>query len=326
MHRVLRQSGGDILAPLDREQAAGVQIVEKSGGVEVVPALHPVHIKMIQRKAPADVLVHKGKGGGRDLPGIAKPARNPGDQAGFPHPEAAGQGDHSAMGQPLSDGAANLPRLLRAVGEILGQAAASFLRCSLKQAGNISAAVDINPVGGRCLRQTGHGHDVPGQRHHKAGAGREPHLPHGDRKAGRPAEQSRIIRQRILCFGDADRHPFRPEGRDFSQPLLRRGGKVYPVRAIDIFGDTLNLFPQRQLVGIQRVKIRRLFAGAHNRLSQLDAALSPFGENLTEGKGRTPRAAVVGDGRKLGVGIAAEAIKVPSMNHCQLTLTLAIRN
>src|SRR5690242_907535 len=65
--------------------------------------------------------------------------------------------------------------------------------------------INIDRFRSRHLGQARHGHDVPGEHDHEAGAGGDRDITQGDVKILRPADQAGIGGKRVLRLGHADR-------------------------------------------------------------------------------------------------------------------------
>ena len=64
--------------------------------------------------------------------------------------------------------------------------------------------VEVDRLGGRLLRQPGHGQDVAGVGHHEAGTRRELGVADGHREVPGPPELLRVVGERVLGLGHAD--------------------------------------------------------------------------------------------------------------------------
>ena len=74
---------------------------------------------------------------------------------------------------------------------------------ALEQSGDLAVLVHVDALGGRDLRKTGHGHDVAGEGHQEAGAGRDLQVAHGDGKALGRAQKGGVIGEGLLGLGHA---------------------------------------------------------------------------------------------------------------------------
>ena len=124
-----------------------------------------------------------------------------------------------------------------------------------EQAHNFAVFVHINRFGGGNLRQPRHGDNIPRERHHKACARVQPHLPNVQRVPHRRAQQLRIIGEGILRFRNANR-AFAPAFvLQLLQLLQYAAGEFHLRRAVDARRNRLNLVLQRQgdVVGVARL-------------------------------------------------------------------------
>ena len=125
----------------------------------------------------------------------------------------------------------------------------------LKQPRNIAVAVHINIICGRGFRQSRHRHNIARERDNKACARRQPQFTHGQGKAARRAQKRGIVRQRILCFGNANRLIAFAECFNIRQILFRLRGEYHTVRAVDFLCNRFEFFGNGQRCIIQRMVV-----------------------------------------------------------------------
>ena len=174
---------------------------------------------------------------------------------------------------------------------------------------DLALGADVDRVGRRHLRQARHGHDLTADRHDELGAGREPHLAHRNREAGRRALGVRVGRERILRLGDADRQLAEAHLFPGLELVLHRlvGGGV--VGAIDFLGDGADLLEQRHVVGIEQLQVRlALVDDLDHRLGDVGRALAAHRPVIGHQRLDAERLALLLDQRDLGVGVGREAV------------------
>ncbi len=129
------------------------------------------------------------------------------------------------------------------------------------------------------------------------------------REPGRTAEELRIVRQRILRFGDADRHPAIAHAFRFIQRSGRLVGIGDAVRPVERFGKRFDFFAQGKRVFIQRPVCRRFFFDCPaERLRQCGAAGAAFGKHFAHFTGGAHLPAGLADGSQLFVAVGFKAV------------------
>lgn len=91
---------------------------------------------------------------------------------------------------------------------------------SSEQACDLAVDVDVHVLGSRMLRQARHRQDVARQGDDEAGAGAHAQFLDRDAEASRTADLRRIVRQRVLRLGHADRHLVEAELLDLLELFL----------------------------------------------------------------------------------------------------------
>src|ERR1700722_617978 len=126
---------------------------------------------------------------------------------------------------------------------------------------SLSQAVDLaidhaNSLGSRGARQSRHCADVAHQHNDKARARAEANVADPWDVPAWRAEKGRIVRERILCLGDAYRQPTPARGLKLAKLRPHRRLGRYVGRAINLSRDGQRLVPQTHLVAVQRLELR----------------------------------------------------------------------
>ena len=171
-------------------------------------------------------------------------------------------------------------------------------------------AVQADRFGRRPARQPGHGHDVPADRDHEAGPGREPDIAHRQDVAVRCPAPRRVGAEAVLGLGHANAEPSEPGLLEAPEPRgdRRRQGNI--VGAVDLARDRAELVGERHLRRIERPEAR---------LVGIEHPLDRFGERRGAGRAIGPvragnrlgaeRRERIADQRGLRLGVAGEAVQ-----------------
>ena len=151
-----------------------------------------------------------------------------------------------------------------------------------EQADDATVFVNVDLLSGGNLGQTGHGHDVAGQRNDKACAGRDLQVANGDGKVLGRAQQGLIVGEGILRLGHADRQGGKTKVRELLRLLLGAGGQHNVLAVIDLGDNGLKLFFNGQLVfiSIAEVACGIALAQPDDFFGQLHAAVAALAPDL----------------------------------------------
>ena len=99
----------------------------------------------------------------------------------------------------------------------------------------------IDLLGGGMQGETGHGHHLARQHHHKACACGNAHFTDGEAVAGGCAQLFGIVGERILCFCHADGEIAVAQSFDVGNCLLGGGEDVNALGVVDLGGNGVDL-------------------------------------------------------------------------------------
>src|SRR5437762_169523 len=127
----------------------------------------------------------------------------------------------------------------------------------LKQSDDSAVRHYVDLVCRRNLRQAGHGHDVAAYRDDELGAGGKPHFADRHDVMFRSALPIRIGRKAVLRLRNADRKMAVALFLEFPEAIANLLIADDVVRAVDLTRDGLRFSPQRRIVCIQWLELRR---------------------------------------------------------------------
>ena len=178
-----------------------------------------------------------------------------------------------------------------------------------EKAADDAVFVHIDPLGGRRLGQTRHGHDVPGEGHKKARARGDLKVFDGDSEALRRAQLCGVIGKTVLGLGDADGELVKTQRRKLVNLLLCTGEHADPGAAVDPADNGLQLFLNGggELIAIRKVPLF-LPAQAHNLPGQIFPAFTAFGPDVGQDHVHTQLPAFFHHAGDFRLGIRGELV------------------
>ena len=132
--------------------------------------------------------------------------------------------------------------------------------------------VDVDAHEVRRRAEAGHPLHVAAEHDHEPRAGARHDAAHRQAEPARAVQQQRVVAERQVRLGHADRDRAEPELVHPREVLLGLRQVVDPVGAVELRRDRLDLLAQRRAVGRELVEGVRLLARLDDRLGELDRA------------------------------------------------------
>ena len=178
----------------------------------------------------------------------------------------------------------------------------------LEEAGDDAVLVDVDALGSRDFRQTGHGHDITGEGDDEAGAGGDLQVADRDPEVFRCALLGRVIGEGVLGLGHADGHLVEAELFELFQLLRSLVDEVDTVGMVDLRGDGIELVHDGSVLIIAELEVRGLFAETDDFFGQSDTAFAAFCPDFGQSDVDAELVALLLDEVEFGLGIGRERV------------------